>query len=493
MSPDSRPDVTGSWPLSDRAMGALNRRRLLGVAAGLGLTAVGGQLVLGGRSVYARQQGGPDVPSTGYTWLLESADAIRPAAPGDATPAEIDELIDFQSRRTEETTALVNRWGGRPAVLPWEDFTTDVIIAADPPALLAFRAQALLRAAMNDAVVAALDAQETHARPAPAAADDRITPLEAVDEPAPSFPSVHAAVAGAASTVLAYLFPDASDDEFATVVEEATTSRLWAGAAFRSDVEAGLKLGRAVGDLAVARGKADGSDAEWDGSGRLTGDGFWEPTPPDFADPFGPLAGTWATWVLPSGDAIRPAPYYAFGSPGWEAELNAVRRATERRTLEQERIIDFWLSKGSNGYYSEFAQDMIERENLGEAEAASVLAMLGVAHYDAAVAVWDAKYTYWIARPITVDPDLDLYIPTPPYPSYPGGFGAVACAGATVLADLFPDDAVALLTSATEAAAMRGWSGIHYVLDDDVALLMGGQVGRMTTSQVRGASTERGG
>jgi hypothetical protein len=62
-----------------------------------------------------------------------------------------------------------------------------------------------------------------------------------------------------------------------------------------------------------------------------------------------------------------------------------------------------------------------------------------------------------------------------------------------VLADLFPDQSVDLLTSAVEAAAQRGWSGIHYVIDDDTALTMGGQVGRMVVDQVRGGTTEQGG
>ncbi len=489
MSLDSRSRIAGSWSGSDSQIHPLDRRRLLGLAAGVGLTAVGGQLVLGGRSAYARKQGEPDVPPPGHTWLLESADAIRPAAPGDPTPAEIDELLDFQDRRTDATTALVNTWGGRPAVLPWGEFSTEAIIAADQPALPSFRADALVRTAMNDAVVAALDAQEAHARPGPAATDDRITPLNDAAEPAPSFPSIHAAVAGATTTVLAWLYPDASDDGFASVAQEAAEAQLWAGTAFRSDIEAGLELGRAVGDLAVARGEADGSDVEWDGSGWPTGPGYYERTPPDMLDPFAPLAGTWATWVLPSGDAIRPGPFHEWGSPGWEAEIATIRRMTERRTLEQERIIDFWLDKGSSDYFYEVAQGLIERENLGEAEAASVLAMLAVADYDVGVAVWDAKYTYWIARPITVDPDLDLYIPTPPYPSYPGGFGAFASASATVMADLFPEHAVEMLSAAVEAAAQRGWSGIHYVLDDDIALTMGGQVGRMVVSEVRGAGT----
>ena len=111
--------------------------------------------------------------------------------------------------------------------------------------------------------------------------------------------------------------------------------------------------------------------------------------------------------------------------------------------------------------------------------------MLSIAIYDSFVAVWDAKYHYWIARPITMEPDLDMYIPTPPYPAYPGGFGAACGAGATVLAAIFPDAEADLLTSAWEGAAQRCWSGIHYVLDDDTGLLMGGQVGRLVVDHVR--------
>jgi len=288
--------------------------------------------------------------------------------------------------------------------------------------------------------------------------------------------------------VLAYLFPDASDDGFAGLAEEAAASRLWAGANYRSDVEAGLALGRAVGELAVERGRTDGSDAEWDGSGWPTGDGSYVPTPPNFVDPpFGVLAGTWATWVLPSGDAIRPAPFPAYGSPGWNAELAAVRAATAGRTPDQERTIDYWLSTGPTGFYTEYARHLIERERLDEARAASVVAMVAVAQYDALVAVWDAKYHYWVARPLTVDPDLNMYIPNPPYPSYPAGFPSACGAGASVLANVFPAAEADLMNAAREGAAQRCWSGVHYVLDDEVGLLMGGQVGRMVVETVRSA------
>ena len=46
------------------------------------------------------------------------------------------------------------------------------------------------------------------------------------------------------------------------------------------------------------------------------------------------------------------------------------------------------------------------------------------------------------------------------------------------------------MTTAWEGAAQRCWSGIHYVLDDDMALLMGGQVGRLVVDHVRNSGSE---
>lgn len=467
---------------------ALDRRRLLGWVSGLGVSVAASQIGLGAARPVVAQLAGASPPATGHTWLLEAPDAQRPEAPGDPTDTEVDELLGFQADRTDEMIATIDTWASRPAVFPWIELEMRLAAENMPPGLFRVRSQALLRTAMNDAVVAARDAQEAIARPAPAAADERIEVISSDPASVYSFPSLHAAVAGAASTVLAYLFPDSSDDGFAGMANEAATSRLWAGASYRSDIEAGLALGRAIGELAVEHGEADGSDAEWDGTGWPIGDGAYETTPPNHADPFQPLGGTWATWVLPSGDALRPAPFPAYGSPGWQAELSAVQQATAGRTPEQERIIDYWLSIGPDGFYTSYAQDLIERHALDEAEAASVLAMVGVAMYDGAVSTWDAKFHYWVARPITMDPDLDLYIPNPPYPTYPAGFPNACGAGAAVLADVFPAAEADLLATAQEGAAQRHWSGIHYVLDNDVGLLMGSQAARMTVDAVRGAS-----
>src|SRR5260370_4414584 len=81
----------------------------------------------------------------------------------------------------------------------------------------------------------------------------------------PSYPSEHAVAAGAASTVLAYLFP-ADAQTFADQAAGAGTSRLLAGVQYPSDVQAGLDLGRAVAALVIARAQSDGSDAIFGGS-----------------------------------------------------------------------------------------------------------------------------------------------------------------------------------------------------------------------------------
>jgi membrane-associated phospholipid phosphatase len=202
------------------------------------------------------------------------------------------------------------------------------------------------------------------------------------------------------------------------------------------------------------------------------------------------LAGTWETWVLPSGDAVRPAAPPEYGSPLWQAELEAVQDATSRRTLEQVRIVQYWADKGPFRSFTEYALDLIERNRLDDAHAARVLALTSVAQADAVIAVWDAKYTWWTSRPITEDPDLDMLLPTPAYPSYPSGFSAVVGSAAVVLGHLFPRAEVDLLAAAAEAAAARCWSGIHFPLDDDIGLEMGYQVGRLVNTVARDDGAE---
>jgi membrane-associated phospholipid phosphatase len=81
----------------------------------------------------------------------------------------------------------------------------------------------------------------------------------------PSYPSEHAAAAGAASAVLSYLFP-AQASSFADMADQAATSRVPAGVAFPSDAFAGLDLGRSVGQAPIAYAQSDGSKQVFTGA-----------------------------------------------------------------------------------------------------------------------------------------------------------------------------------------------------------------------------------
>ena len=98
--------------------------------------------------------------------------------------------------------------------------------------------------------------------------------------------------------------------------------------------------------------------------------------------------------------------------------------------------------------------------------------MTSIAMADAFVCCWDAKYTYWSARPIQGDVRLDVLFPTPPFPSYTSGHATISGAAAAVLGGFFPSDAHDLDARAVEAKNSRLWAGFHYPIDNDVGLAL---------------------
>src|SRR5918997_998174 len=141
--------------------------------------------------------------------------------------------------------------------------------------------------------------------------------------------------AGAASRVLAYLFPERPAARYDAEAEAAAESRVAAGVNFRSDVDAGLALGRAVADAVIAHAKTDGSDHHFEGQ-IPTGTGLWAPppnAPPANRQPVEPLAGTWRTWATDL-KAVRPGPPPEYGGPQFLAEAQEVLETTRKLTDE---------------------------------------------------------------------------------------------------------------------------------------------------------------
>ena len=425
------------------------------------------------------------------TWVVNpSANALLVGPPpGSATtPGELAELQTLQGRRTPERIASIRRWDDGSAVSPWVEILLDASVVdaftshvSDPPRIA--RALGLVSVAMYDATVVGARARSTFQRPAPCSLEPRLEPVGGCSDF--SYPSEHAVVAGAASAVLAYLYP-AQADRFRTLAEDAATSRLWAGTNYRSDVESGLALGRRVGQQIIARGESDGSAGTWSGS-IPQGSSYWVPTPPGFQTaPMEPLAGAWQPWNLTSGSQFRPGPPPRPGSPQFEADLREVYNLSRPLSIEHQEIASFWEDKLGSfsppGHWNLIALQLVRSRGLSTPDAALVFATLNTGQADAFIACWDAKFTYWSVRPVTairreLDAGWSPYIFTPPFPSYVSGHGTASGAASQILAHFFPDDAAQLRAWAEEAALSRLYGGIHYRTDNEVGLRLGREVG----------------
>jgi membrane-associated phospholipid phosphatase len=115
----------------------------------------------------------------------------------------------------------------------------------------------LLGVVNHDAFVACWDAKYAYWRMRPFQADSGVVTLFATPNH-PSYPAAHGCNSASMATMLAYLFPDEANSIWDKANDNAW-SRMWAGIHFRTDIDAGLALGRAVGELVVDHARHDGA------------------------------------------------------------------------------------------------------------------------------------------------------------------------------------------------------------------------------------------
>jgi membrane-associated phospholipid phosphatase len=435
------------------------------------------------------------------TWVLSSPGQIAvpapPAAGSAAAKADLAELRRLAETRTPAMARAARASAGRSPFEPWMNVNFELVAnrAKDPVA--ASRAYGLLAVAMYDATVAAWDAKYRFRRSVP----DEVDALVA-REPDPTYPSAHAVVAGAASRVLAYLYPERPKERLDEMAEREARQRVIAGVNTPSDVRAGLALGRSVADAVVDRAEGDGHDRRFTGSPPRT-KGSWRPPPGSLARPVSPMAGTWRTWVMSSGSQFRPPPFPRFGTAAYRAQAQAVVDAKRRLTPAQRRAAQFWAGgEGTSlppGIWNQVVLGYLDRQPETVPREARVLALLNVAMADGGVAAWDTKYAYWVTRPQNAIRDLGIdrrwkpLLDTPPFPAYISGHATYSGAAGEVMSYLFPKDADLFRARARQAADSRVWGGIHFPLDGTEGLKVGRKIGRLVVARARGDNADAAG
>jgi hypothetical protein len=323
--------------------------------------------------------------------------------------------------------------------------------------------------------------------------------------------SKEAAAASAAYDILVALYPDQKADL------DATLAASLSGIAETEAKSKGIELGKKAAAGIIALRANDSSD-KTENYRPYTTPGIYVPT----TLPIESTSPALTPWVMGTGSQFRPGPPPALGSETWTRDLNEIReigsRNSSKRTAEQTNIGRFWFQTGPRTYNPIVKQIAMARK-MDVVDCARLFALSSIAGVDAFIAVFDAKYTYNLWRPVTAIRNADLtsnaatpreesWTPlgvTPMHPEYPCAHCIVAAAIATVLQAVAGDEVDAIsLTSPTAPGVTRKWTrlqdysdevsnarvyaGFHYRFSTEVGKDMGKKIGQLTVAtQLRGA------
>jgi PAP2 superfamily len=330
----------------------------------------------------------------------------------------------------------------------------------------------------------------------------RYPPLMAKINAAPGA-SVDAAVAAATRTVLSKLMPPTHQ------------------AAVDADYEAALKLvpdgpakanGIAVGEQAATGclARVDEGLTVPDTYRPHTTAGVYVPT----ILPAVPNWGKRKPWAMTSGSQFRPGPPPGLTSEKWARDYNEIKalgaKNSTQRTPEQTAIAKFWEATAPVVYWP-VVRSVAVAPGRDVTTNARLLAIAAMAMDDGLIAVFDAKYTYNLWRPITAirngdadgndaterDPSWTPFIDTPMHPEYPCAHCIVSGSlGAVLRAELGTGPVPNLSASSyTAGGAVRTWKtvddfvqevavariydGVHYRNSTEVGTAMGKQIGEL--------------
>jgi hypothetical protein len=383
-------------------------------------------------------------------------------------------------------------------ITDWNSVTLSAIRASRTPPPIASRALAILHASTYDAVNGIVRSHE------PYFAHGTV----------PASASLEAAASAAAHRVLVTLFPT-HEAEF-----NALYASTLAGLPDGPQRRAGVAWGESVADQILAWRATDNADAivPRPGSGGL---GTWQPTPPLFADYLLPQWGFVTPFAIPIGAHFRPlGPPSVDGAKYAEeyTEMKALGAAVgSTRTPEQGLIAQFWADGAGTetppGHWNSIAQHVVAARGNTLIDNARLFALLNIAMADAAIAAWDAKYSFHSWRPVTAirngdlddnpatigDPSWSSYIATPPFPDYVSGHSTFSGAASRVLARFYGTDDIGFSTgsdllpgvtrsfpsfsaAAAEAAMSRLYGGIHCRSANEDGLAMGIEIGDWTVA-----------
>jgi len=326
--------------------------------------------------------------------------------------------------------------------------------------------------------------------------------------------SKEAAAASAGHDILLTLYPDLQNSL------DATLAAMLAGVADGDSKAKGIDLGKKAAAEIIALRANDGIDAQETYRPHTT-PGVYVPT----VIPASSTSGTTTPWAMTSGSQFRPAPPPALTSETWSADVNEIRELgridSTKRTAEQTTIGRFWFVTGPPSYNPVVRQVAMAKE-MDIVDCARLFALTAMAGNDALIAVFDAKYTYNLWRPMTAIRNADQtnnsgtprdasWRPlgeTPMHPEYPCAHCITSAAVSAVLQGVAGNEIGEIsMTSPTAPGVIRKWTslqaysdevavariyaGFHYRFSTVVGKDMGKKIGELVVAtQMRSAAAQ---
>jgi hypothetical protein len=457
---------------------------------------------------------------TWKTFLLTTPNEFPLDAPvATNTPAftrEINEIKSYQVNISEDQKRIIKYWSAG-GVLRWneimrtlvarhnrppyqnEDGTYPAPSAANPFANPEFpfsnppyaaRAYAYVSAAQYDAMVATWYYKKLYNRAAPFTVDATLQVLIPKSS-MPSYPSEDGVLSGVTVELLKLLFPT----EIAYIdgkAEEQKLYRIISGANVRSDIDAGIILGRKIAAKFITRAGADGAGAaignqvlwtQLETQTAATGEMPWKSLDLPVRPPMLPLFGKVKSFLMTPDMVVanRPVAPPSTKSEQFAKELAEIKNYGNNPSRKNMEIVTFWADGVGTytppGHWNAIASESFVEQNYSEVRWARNMALLNIAMMDAAISCWDAKYTYFNPRPSQMDSSIKTMTGTPNFPSYVSGHSTFSGAACVVLSHFIPAKAQSFINMAKEASDSRMFGCIHYRSDCEKGLELGEKVG----------------
>jgi PAP2 superfamily len=265
-------------------------------------------------------------------------------------------------------------------------------------------------------------------------------------------------------------------------------------------IASGRAWGQSVADAIFAWRSTDGFTPAPPPFLGGTAVGQWRPTPPAFASGAGPQFAYMTPWAIAAPSQFRPAGPPALTSARYAKDFNETKTMgsmlSSIRSPDQTVYSWFWNSASASFLWNNVAVSLVNRARSESDEDddrdsharrhdsslrnARLLAQLNVAMADAAIACWDAKYTYVFWRPVTAIPlaatdgnpattEDAAWVPlfaTPAHPEYPSGHSCVSAAAGAVLANRFGERTHFSMESDLMPGVVRSFKSLSSALEE---------------------------